>query len=133
MSDFNRVILVGRLGNQPELKESSTGKSYLRINIATNSFRKDGNTTKKSTHWHRVVVFGAQAKLCATYLKKGSPVLVEGSIEVRTYTDKEGKMVNQNSILADRVRFLGGRLHATLSEPDQAADQFVDEASSPAA
>ncbi len=123
MSDFNRVILVGRLGNDLELKESSTGKAYLRMNIATHSYKKPSDSSKNSsTHWHRVIVFGAQAKLCATYLKKGSPVLIEGSIEVSSYKDKEGKMITQNTVLADRVRFLGGRMHADLTESDQAGD-----------
>lgn len=126
MSDFNRVILVGRLGNDLELKESSTGKSYLRMNIATHSYKKHNDSSKNtSTHWHRVIVFGAQAKLCVTYLKKGSPVLIEGSLEVSSYQDKDGKMITQNTVLADRVRFLGGRMHADLSEVDRVGGEEV--------
>ena len=106
MSDFNRVILLGRVGNELDLKSSAQGKKYLKLSIATHSFRSG---EEKTTHWHRVMVFGSQAEICATYLKKGSAVLVEGSLEVRTYNDREGRKVTSVSVIAGRVQFLGGR------------------------
>lgn len=111
MSDFNRVILIGRIGNDPELKESSEGKKYLRLSLATHSFR---GGEQKATHWHRVVVFGSQAEVCAAYLRKGSSVLIEGMLEVRTYTDKEDRKVTAVSVIANRVQFLGGRVSAAV-------------------
>ncbi|MBI2606929.1 MAG: single-stranded DNA-binding protein [Deltaproteobacteria bacterium] len=117
MMDFNKVILLGHIGNDPELKKSAAGKPYLKLSLATNSLRKTASGgAEKTTHWHRVMVFGSQAEVCATYLRKGSPILLEGMIEVRTYNDKDGKKVSLHSVLANRVQFLGGRQHADVKE-----------------
>ncbi len=115
MSDYNRVILLGRIGNNLELKTSAQGKYYLRLSIATHSFSGEN---KKTTHWHRVMVFGAQAQVCSTFLRKGSPVLVEGSLEVRTYTNQEGKKQTTVSVIANRIQFLGGRGGAELEQEE---------------
>lgn len=104
MSDFNRVILLGRIGNELELKTSAQGKPYLKLSLATNSFRSG---EEKTTHWHRVMVFGHQAEICATYLKKGSQVMIEGFLEVRTYSDKDGRKSTSVSVVANRVQFTG--------------------------
>lgn len=122
MSDFNRVILLGRVGNDPELKQSAQGKPYLRLSLATHSF-KSGEA--KTTHWHRVMVFGPQAEICNTYLRKGSSVLVEGSLECRTYSDKEGKKTSSVSVIAYRVQFLGGRLSADVSSEEVAEEPIA--------
>jgi single-strand DNA-binding protein len=106
MSDYNRVILLGRIGNDLELKSSAQGTKYLKLSLATNHHRAG---QEKTTHWHRVMVFGSQAELCSTYLQKGSQVMVEGMLEVRSYSDKEGQKRTSVSVLADRVRFVGGR------------------------
>lgn len=106
MSDFNRVILLGRIGNDLELKTSAQGKPYLKLSLATHSYR---GGEEKTTHWHRVMVFGQQAEICATYLKKGSQVMLEGFLEVRTYNDKEGRKTTSVSVIANRVQFVGGR------------------------
>lgn len=117
MSDFNRVILLGRIGNELELKTSAQGKPYLKLSLATNSFRAG---EEKTTHWHRVMVFGAQAEHCARYLKKGSQVMLEGKLEVRTYTNVEGLKVTSVSVLADRIQFLGGRASADVETEGEA-------------
>ncbi|MBI3544866.1 MAG: single-stranded DNA-binding protein [Deltaproteobacteria bacterium] len=111
MSDFNRVILLGRIGNDLELKQSAQGKPYLKLSLATN-FVRSGE--EKTTHWHRVMVFGNQAEICATYLKKGSQVMIEGYLEARTWQDGEGKKMSSTSVIANRVQFLGGRQAADL-------------------
>ncbi len=115
MSDFNRVILLGRIGNDLELKTSAKEKPYLKLSIATDSHRAG---EEKITYWHRVMVFGQQAESCARYLKKGSQVMVEGYLEVRTYQDKDGRKVTSVSVMANRVQFLGGRKSADV-EPEQ--------------
>lgn len=111
MSDYNRVILLGRLGNKPELKKSTEGKSYLRLSIATHSHRTG---EPKATFWHRVVVFGIQAEYTARYLDKGSPVLVEGHLEESTYTNSKDEKVRATNVVAHQIQFLGGRGHATV-------------------
>lgn len=113
MSDFNRVILLGRIGNELELKTSAQGKPYLKISLATHTFKSGA---EKTTHWHRVMVFGSNAELCATYLHKGSSILVEGMLECRTYSDAQGKKVSSVSVIANRVQFLGGRLSADVKD-----------------
>jgi single-strand DNA-binding protein len=116
MSDFNRVILMGRIGNDLELKTSAQGKPYLKISLATHSFRTVGEgESQKTTHWHRVMVFGHQAEICAKYLLKGAQIMVEGSLEVRTYNDKDDRKVTTVSVIASRVNFFGGRMEAKPS------------------
>jgi single-strand DNA-binding protein len=112
MSDLNRVFLLGNLGNDPELKKSVHGKPYLNLSIATHTFYQ--GREDKTTHWHRVVVFGAQAEACARHLHKGSQVLLEGSLEVNDYTDREGRKSSRVSVVAHRVQFLSGRLSANV-------------------
>ncbi|MBI3558066.1 MAG: single-stranded DNA-binding protein [Deltaproteobacteria bacterium] len=114
MSDFNRVILLGRIGNDLELKKSAKDKPYLKLSIATDSHRPG---EEKVTYWHRVMVFGQQAESCATYLRKGSQVMVEGYLEVRTYEDKDGRKTTSVSVMANRVQFLGGRRSADVHAP----------------
>lgn len=101
---------MGRIGNDPELKTSAQGKPYVKLSLATHAYRKgkEGGKPEEITHWHRVMVFGTQASTCATWLRKGSQVLVEGSIEVRTWNDDKGEKQTANSILAHRVTFMGG-------------------------
>lgn len=103
MSSFNRVILIGRIGNDPELKKSVAGKPYLKLSLATQHYRAGEEPV---THWHRVMVFGTQAEACATYLRKGRQVMVEGSLEVRSFTDKEERKVTIVSVVANRVHFM---------------------------
>lgn len=119
MSDFNRVILLGRIGNEVELKTSAQGKPYLKLSVATHSFR---GGEQKTTHWHRVMVFGPQAEVCATYLRKGSPVLIEGSLEVRSYTDSADKKINSVSVIASHVNFLGGRASVPVEPNNENVD-----------
>lgn len=106
MSDLNKVFLMGRIGNEPELKSSQQGRPYLQLSLATHGI---GAEKKETTHWHRIVAFGTQAEVCSKYLSKGSKVLVEGTLETNTYTDKDGKKTNQTSIIAYRIQFISTR------------------------
>jgi single-strand DNA-binding protein len=123
MTDFNKVILTGRIGNDPELKTSQSGKPYLRLSVATHSMiRKGEDETKlKTTTWHRVIVFGFQATLCMAYLKKGSKVLVEGRLEQNTYTNKNGEKTTITNLIADRIQFMGHSQKLSQSEISQQA------------
>ena len=104
----NRVILAGNLGSDPELRHTESGTAVASMRIATNEHWTDkGGEKKERTEWHRVVVWGKQAEICKEHLAKGRPVLVEGRLRTRDYTDKENVKRYITEIHADRVQFLG--------------------------
>lgn len=129
---INKVILVGNVGNDPELKKSdkATGTSVTTFNVATHETRKDKNGDKvKKTEWHRIVTFGKLAELCNEYLKKGRQVYVEGQIRSRTYKDKEDKEQRIYEIIASDVKFMGnanGASKPTAEAPNDENDSLVD-------
>ena len=103
---MNVVYLLGRLGNDPEMRTIPTGATVTKFTIATNeSYTKDGQKVEK-TEWHRIVVWGRQAESCAKYLSKGRQVLVEGKIQTRSWDDKDGKKQYATEIVANQVYFL---------------------------
>lgn len=108
MASVNKVILVGNLGGDPELRALPSGQSVVNFNIATSErwTGKDGNPGER-TEWHRIVVFGKQAENCKEYLKKGRQVYVEGRIQTRQWNDKEGNKRSTTEIVANQVTFLG--------------------------
>jgi len=95
MAGINKVILIGNMGNSPELKYSSKGEAILNLSIATSDTWTDKNTGNKQekTEWHRVVLFGKLAELVAKYSNKGSKLYIEGKLQTRKWTNKEG--INQ--------------------------------------
>ncbi len=105
----NKVILLGRLGADPELKYTQNKTPVCALNIATNERRKgqDGQWTDH-TEWHSVVTFGKTAENCAQYLKKGRQAFIDGKIQTRKYQDKEGKDRYKTEIVANTVQFVGG-------------------------
>ncbi|MFP4326354.1 MAG: single-stranded DNA-binding protein [Desulfonatronovibrio sp.] len=107
---MNKVILVGRLGQDPKLAYAASGVAVANFNIATDeSFTdRDGNKNEK-TEWHKIVVFAKQAELCSNYLSKGSLVLVEGSLQTRKWQDQQGNDRYTTEIKAQRVQFLDTR------------------------
>lgn len=90
---INKAILLGNLGNKPELKYSSNGSAICSLSVATSESWKDKNTgeSKTTTEWHKVSVFGKLAEIAGQYLDKGSKVYIEGKIQTRKWQDKEGK------------------------------------------
>lgn len=104
----NKVILVGNLGADPELKHTNGGKAVANLSIATNeSFKNAAGERQDRTEWHRVTVWGEQAEVCAKYLEKGRMVYVEGKLQTRSY-EKGGEKRYATEIIADKVTFLGG-------------------------
>ncbi|MEX0801873.1 MAG: single-stranded DNA-binding protein [Candidatus Binatia bacterium] len=105
----NKVILIGNLGKDPELRFTSTGSAVANFSIATSEQwnDRDGNKQER-TEWHNIVVWGKQGELCGQYLAKGRQIYVEGSIRTRSYDDKSGNKRYVTEIVAQRVRFLGG-------------------------
>jgi single-strand DNA-binding protein len=109
MSSVNRVTLIGNLGADPEVRYTNGGTSVCSLRIATTETWNDKEGVKQErTEWHSVSVWGKQAEHCGQYLTKGRQVYVEGRLQTREYTDKEGIERKVWEIQADRVNFLGG-------------------------
>lgn len=107
MSSVNKVILIGNLGQDPELRNTSSGTSVTELRIATNeSWRDKQGTMQQRTEWHRVVVWGRQAESVAKYLSKGRSVYVEGRLQTREWKDREGQRRFTTEIIASNVVFL---------------------------
>jgi single-strand DNA-binding protein len=110
MGSVNKVILVGNLGKDAELKVTGSGFPIARFSMATTDRRKDSKSGEwqERTEWHRVVLLGKQAESLQDYLKKGKQVYVEGRLETRSWDDKEGQKRYTTEIIADRIQLLGG-------------------------
>ena len=106
---INKVILVGNLGNDPEVRYSQSGSAITTLSVATSeSWKdKDGNQQER-TEWHRVKAFGRLAEIMGEYLKKGRQVYIEGSLRTEKYTDKNGVEKYSTDIIADEMQMLGG-------------------------
>lgn len=103
-------MIIGRLGQDPEVRTTPTGASVANFSVATNEVWNDKSGQKQErTEWHRVVVWGKQAELCQQYLKKGRQVYLEGRIQTRQWQDKDGQTRYTTEIQAQNVRFLGGQ------------------------
>lgn len=106
----NKVILIGNLGAPPEVRFTPGGQAVANFRIATNESWTDKNGQKQErTEWHRIVVWGKLAELCGEYLAKGRQCYVEGRLQTREWTDKEGKKNYTTEVVAQSVVFLGGR------------------------
>ncbi|MBV1960437.1 MAG: single-stranded DNA-binding protein [Immundisolibacteraceae bacterium] len=108
---INKVILVGNLGKDPEIRYSASGAAIANITIATSDSWKDKQTGEKQerTEWHRVVFFNRLAEVVGEYLKKGSQVYVEGRLQTRKWQDKEGQDRYTTEIVASEMQMLGSR------------------------
>jgi single-strand DNA-binding protein len=110
MASVNKVILIGNLGADPETRFLPSGDAVANIRIATTDNWKDKSGDKQEhTEWHRVSFFGKLAEIAGEYLKKGSPVYIEGRIRTRKWQDKEGQDRYSTEIVADRIQLLGSR------------------------
>jgi single-strand DNA-binding protein len=110
MASVNKVILVGTLGRDPELRYMPSGDALASFNVATNDTWKDKSGQKQErTEWHRISMFGKQAEIAGQYLKKGSSVYLEGRLQTRKWSDKEGVERQTTEIIADRMQMLGSR------------------------
>jgi single-strand DNA-binding protein len=107
----NKVILIGNLGNDPDVRYTASGAAVANISLATaESWRdKESGEQQERTEWHRVVFFGRLAEIVAEYLKKGSQIYVEGRLQTRKWQDKEGKDRYSTEIVANEMQMLGSR------------------------
>lgn len=113
----NRVILIGNLGNDPELKFTQGGMAVCTLSLATTSVRKDrdGNQQER-TEWHRVKLFGKLGEIAGEYLKKGRQVYIEGSIRYDKFTGQDGVEKYFTDIVADEMQMLGGNPESATRE-----------------
>ncbi|NNG24823.1 single-stranded DNA-binding protein [Telluria aromaticivorans] len=111
MASVNKVIIVGNLGRDPEIRYMPSGDAIANIAVATSYKSKDKNTgeQKELTEWHRISFFGRLAEIVGQYLKKGSSVYVEGRLQTRKYTDKDGIERYATDVIAENMQMLGGR------------------------
>jgi len=111
MASVNKVIVVGNLGRDPEMRSFPSGDQVANVTIATTDRWKDKQTgeMKEATEWHRVVFNGRLAEIVGQYLRKGSQVYVEGSLRTRKWTDKDGIEKYTTEIRADQMQMLGSR------------------------
>jgi single-strand DNA-binding protein len=114
----NKVIIMGRLGKDPELKDLPSGDVVCNFSVATSDIWRDKTTKEKreKTEWHNCVCFSKTAKNCAKYLSKGSQVYIEGSIQTRSWENKEGQKQYVTEIKASQVQFIGGRSEFTAND-----------------
>ena len=135
MSGDNKVILVGRLGADPEMKYTNSGTGVCRFNIATSERWTDkGGQKQERTEWHRIVAWAKLGELCNEYLKKGRQAYIEGRLQTRSWEDKEGNKKYTTEVIANTVQFLGsaeGGRGATPASQDVTDDSpFMEEPSS---
>ena len=111
MASVNKVILVGNLGRDPEVRYSPDGGAICNVSIATTSSWKDKTSgdRREETEWHRVVFYNRLAEIAGEYLRKGRPVYVEGRLKTRKWQNKEGVDQYTTEIVADQMQMLGGR------------------------
>jgi single-strand DNA-binding protein len=117
MASVNKVILIGNLGRDPELRYTPAGQPVANFSIATSESwnKKDGSGREERTEWHRIVAWGRTAELCAQYLSKGRTVYIEGRLQTREWENKEGQKQRTTEIVANTVQFIGGGRDAGAS------------------
>jgi len=120
---INKVILVGNLGADPEVKYMPSGSAVANVSVATSESWKDRETgePRERTEWHRVVFFDRLAEVVGEYLRKGSQVYVEGRLQTRKWQDRDGNDRYTTEIRADNMQMLGGRGGAAMSGGERAA------------
>ncbi|MBI1749735.1 MAG: single-stranded DNA-binding protein [Acidobacteria bacterium] len=112
----NKVILVGRLGRDPESRFTASGQAVCNFSLATDRSYKDRNgQTQKQTEWHKIVVWSKLAEICQKYLKKGSQIFIEGRIQSRQWEDQQGQKRTAFEIVANEMRMLGSRGEASAA------------------
>jgi single-strand DNA-binding protein len=132
MASVNKVILVGNLGRDPEVRYTPDGAAIANVSIATTSkYKNKSGEMVEETEWHRVTFFGRLAEIVGEYLKKGRSIYVEGRLKTRKYTDKDGVEKYATDIIANEMQMLGSR--EGMGAPSGDDDGFSGGSSRPAA
>ena len=127
MSTYQKVIVIGRLGRDPEVRYLQNGTAVCNLNLATDEGYKDQQGQKQErTEWHKIQAWGKQAENCAQYLAKGRACLVEGKLQTRKCKDQQGNDRYTTEIRADRVVFLGGGQPQQTQQQPQSQQQSAN-------
>lgn len=122
----NKVILLGRLGKDPELAYTPSKAAVCKFSIATEeSFKDKSGEKQKTTTWSSIVVWGRLAEVASRYLKKGSQAYVEGRLSTRSYTDKSGQVKYITEVIANNVQFIGGNGSQEQREPGEDREEDI--------
>ncbi len=129
MSSVNKVILIGNLGRDPELRYTGSGQAVCQFSIATSESWGQGDDRQERTEWHRIVVWGRRGEVAAEYMKKGSKVYIEGRLQTRKWQDKNGQDRYTTEVVARDFQFLdrregGGGGRSSSNEPPLPEDPF---------
>lgn len=117
-ASVNKVILIGNLGNDPEIRYTPSGAAVANFNIATNeSWNSKEGKKEERTEWHKIVVWSKLAELCGEYLSKGRTVYVEGRLQTREWNDKDGNKRYTTEVVAQTIQFLGGPMGERGAKP----------------
>ena len=128
MRGVNKVILIGNLGKDPEMRYLPNGDPVVKFSLATGAKWKDQNgQIQERTDWHNIVAFRRTAEVCNQYLKKGSPIYVEGRIQTRSYDDKDGNKRWITEIIAQSIQMLGKRGEPGEETPEAMEEPLVSE------
>jgi len=123
VASLNRVMLIGNLGQDPDLKYTPTGKAVANFTIATTARWKDKDgQNQERTEWHRIVLWGRQAEIAKDYLRKGRQIFLEGRLQTRNYDDKDGNKRWITEIVCDHFLMLGKREETGAEEIPSGAD-----------
>ncbi len=126
----NKVILLGRLGRDPELRYTPKGQAVANFTVATNEiWRNQDGERQERTEWHRIVVWGKTAEFCGNYVTKGRQVYIEGRLQTREWEDREGHKRWTTEIVAQNLQLLGNRREGDAggTPRDEGADPFANE------
>lgn len=126
MGGVNKVILVGRLGRDPEHRSTAGGTPVSSFSIATDRFRKQNGNLEKNTKWHRIVAYGKAADQCNQYLRKGRLVCVEGSLQTRSWENPPGDKHYTTEVIVSRITFLDSKGDSQQPGPAVVADAAED-------
>lgn len=122
---LNKVMLIGNLGKDPEVRYTGSGTPVANFSIATTHRTNRGDKWEDQTEWHDIVAFGKLADICGQHLHKGKQVYIEGRIQTRNWTDKEGQKRYRTEIIANEMKMLGGRGEKSNHEKlDEAAEAY---------
>ncbi|OOF53729.1 single-stranded DNA-binding protein [Rodentibacter genomosp. 2] len=129
MAGVNKVIIVGYLGNDPEIRTMPNGDAVANISVATSESWTDKNTGERRelTEWHRIVFYRRQAEICGEYLKKGSQVYVEGRLRTRKWQDQNGQDRYTTEIQGDMIQMLGSRPQNSAAGQHQPSQQMANQ------
>lgn len=118
MRGMNRIVLVGRLGQDPEVRQGKGGGAWCTLSLATNRSRREGDGWVEETDWHDVRVFGDDAERCQRRLRKGSVVAVDGALIYDTWTDDAGQKRRKARVAASRIQFVADLKEAADATPE---------------